>query len=57
MNDGKILFTENDISWPYFLENDYIRDAQKRYKTDPDYDPRTLYIEEEYLYRETPVFK
>lgn len=26
-NDGKILFTEHDIEWPYFLEPENIRDS------------------------------
>lgn len=38
-----------------FLQPGKIRDAQKRTKDDPDYDPRTLYLPESFLSKQTPV--
>jgi hypothetical protein len=45
MNDGRVLLSENDIEWPYFLESENLRDGNKRFKSDENYDPRTLFIE------------
>lgn len=38
-----------------FLQPDKVRDAEKRTREDPDYDPRTLYIPESFLSKQTPV--
>ena len=57
LNEGRALLREEDVEWPYFMEKGQIRDAQGRFEDDPNYDPTTLMIEEEYLERETPVFR
>lgn len=31
------------------------RDAKKRSKNDPEYDPKTLYVPESFLKQQTPV--
>lgn len=50
-----------DDSWPHlklpFLQPDKIKDAKKRSKTDPNYDPKTLYVPEEFKEKLTPVRK
>jgi DNA mismatch repair protein MSH6 len=38
-----------------FLQPDRIRDAQKRRPDDPDYDPKTIYIPDSFLAKQTPV--
>ncbi|XP_076457037.1 DNA mismatch repair protein Msh6-like [Babylonia areolata] len=37
-----------------FLQPDKIRDASKKMPSDPDYDPRTLYVPETFLNKQTP---
>lgn len=50
--------TDND-SWPHlklpFLQPDKIRDGQRRLKSDPNYDPKTLYVPEDFKNSLTPV--
>ena len=38
-----------------FLRPDKIRDADMRHRSDPDYDPRTLYLQNSFLEKQTPV--
>jgi len=38
-----------------FLQPDRIRDAQKRNPDDPQYDPKTLYVPDSFLCKQTPV--
>lgn len=38
-----------------FLQPDKIRDGQKRRPTDPDYDPRTLFVPDSFMTKQTPV--
>ena len=38
-----------------FLQPNKIRDAQKHLKDDPEYDPRTLFIPDSFLSKQTPV--
>ena len=38
-----------------FLQLDRIRDAQKRSPDDPQYDPKTLYVPDSFLGKQTPV--
>lgn len=49
---------DND-SWPHlkllFLQPDKIRDGNRRLKTDPNYDPKTLYVPEDFKNKLTPV--
>lgn len=37
-----------------FLQPDRIRDADGRFASDPDYCPRTLYVPESFLKKQTP---
>jgi DNA mismatch repair protein MSH6 len=38
-----------------FLQPGNIRDAQKRRPDDPEYDPKTLFVPESFLSKQTPV--
>lgn len=38
-----------------FLKPEIIRDGKKRSPSDPEYDPRTLYVPEDFLKELTPV--
>jgi hypothetical protein len=46
-------------AWPHlrldFLKPSKIRDAQRRSPTDPEYNPKTLYVPEEFKKNLTPV--
>jgi DNA mismatch repair protein MSH6 len=46
-------------SWPHlkldFLKPNKIRDAKRRTPSDPDYDPKTLFVPEEFKRNLTPV--
>jgi DNA mismatch repair protein MSH6 len=46
-------------SWPHlkldFLKPNKIRDAKRRIPADPDYDPKTLFVPEEFKRNLTPV--
>jgi hypothetical protein len=46
-------------SWPHlkleFLKPNKIRDAKRRTPADPDYDPKTLHVPEEFKRNLTPV--
>jgi hypothetical protein len=46
-------------AWPHlrldFLKPGKIRDAQRRSPDDPDYNPKTLYVPEEFKKNLTPV--
>jgi hypothetical protein len=46
-------------AWPHlrfdFLKPSKIRDAQRRSPADPDYNPKTLYVPEEFKKNLTPV--
>ena len=38
-----------------FLKPEKVMDAKKRRPSDPDYDPRTLYVPDDFLKNQTPV--
>ena len=38
-----------------FLQPDKIRDINRRPPTDPEYDPKTLYVPQDFLNQQTPV--
>ncbi|XP_059154951.1 DNA mismatch repair protein Msh6-like [Physella acuta] len=40
-----------------FLQPEKIRDANKRLKEDPDYNPRTLYVPDSFLSKQTPAMR
>ena len=58
-NDTKQDKVGDSESWPHlkleFLKPNKIRDAKRRAQDDPDYDPRTLYIPEDFKRNLTPV--
>ncbi|RWS30600.1 DNA mismatch repair protein Msh6-like protein, partial [Leptotrombidium deliense] len=55
------LNTKADASWPHlqfeFLKAEKIRDANKRRPSEPDYDPKTLYVPHDFLRKQTPAHK
>ena len=50
-----------DASWPHlsypFLQPDLIKDAHGRRPSHPDYDPKTLFVPENFLQRQSPALK
>lgn len=51
IDDGTTRFEHLDLD---FLQPNNIRDAQKRRPDDPDYDPRTLYVPEDFIKKRSP---
>lgn len=51
------VLTEEDAYIPPWAKEPLIRDANKRYSTDPNYDPSTLYIPEDEFQKMTPVMQ
>lgn len=58
-NQAKLLKPKED--WIHlkldFLKPDKLRDAKKNKPNDPDYDPHTLYVPEEFLNKQTPAMR
>lgn len=50
--DVPTVYKHNKLEW---LKPENIRDANKRKPSDPNYDPTTLYVPDEYLNSLTPV--
>ncbi|XP_014470347.1 PREDICTED: probable DNA mismatch repair protein Msh6 [Dinoponera quadriceps] len=48
-------------TWPHlkveFLQPEKIRDAQRRTPKDPDYDPKTVYVPQDFLLNQTPAMR
>ncbi|OXU29419.1 hypothetical protein TSAR_009297 [Trichomalopsis sarcophagae] len=55
---GKASDTQD---WPHlkyeFLQKEKIKDNKKRRSTDPDYDPRTVYVPPDFLDKQTPAMR
>ncbi|KAI1725645.1 mutS domain V domain-containing protein [Ditylenchus destructor] len=60
-NIDTICSERSSNSWPHlsytFLKPEKIRDANFRRPDDPDYNPRTLFVPEEFLKKQTPAQK
>ncbi|XP_061180194.1 DNA mismatch repair protein Msh6-like isoform X2 [Saccostrea echinata] len=52
---------EQESNFPHlkldFLQPEKIKDAKKKSKSDPDYDPKTLYVPESFLKQQTPAMR
>ncbi|XP_057339298.1 probable DNA mismatch repair protein Msh6 [Microplitis mediator] len=53
--------TSGAESWPHlkipFIQPDKIRDAKRRKPDDPEYDPKTIYVPQEFLDQQTPAMR
>lgn len=51
--------SDRSDNWPHlkydFLRKGQVCDAKRRKENDPDYDPKTLWVPEQFLNKQTPV--
>ena len=52
--EGTIVYNHQKLAW---LKPENIKDNDGRKKTDPEYDPRTLYVPPDFLNKQTPALK